>query len=259
MTLTKRSAACLVAAVMTTAVAARADELEDARALYARGKAAYDAGDYQEALSQFSRAYALHPTPALLFNMAQASRLSGAGHCAEALELYERYLERDPAPENPAEIRDRIAQMRACASEESPPAAPPKAPEPRPSAPPAPNAAPAVPSTATALRTASAPEKPRPSPPLAAMITTGIGASLAIAGGILYLQARSKYDDARAVCPCPQGTYSDWETLTTVSYALMATGVVVSGTGAAFWIFSGSSGAGDVHVSGAGLSLSGRF
>src|SRR5215471_19233726 len=148
MALTKRSAACLVAAVMTTAAAARADELEDARALYARGKAAYDAGDYQGALSQFSRAYALHPTPALLFNMAQASRLSGAGHCAEALELYERYLEQDPAPENPAEVRDRIAQMRACASEESPPAVSPKAPEPRPTAPPAPKAAPTAPSTA---------------------------------------------------------------------------------------------------------------
>lgn len=259
MTLTRLSAACLVAAVMTTAAAAGADELEDARALYARGKAAYDAGDYQEALSQFSRAYALHPTPALLFNMAQASRLSGAGHCAEALELYERYLERDPAPENPAEIRDRIAQMRSCASQESPPAAPPKAPEPRPSAPPAPNATPAGPSTAAAPRAAPAPEKPRPSPPLTAMITTGIGASLAIAGGILYLQARSKYDDAQKVCPCPQGTYSDWETLTTVSYALMATGVVVSGTGAAFWILSGTSGTGDAHVSGAGLRLSGRF
>src|SRR4051812_36718543 len=93
---TRWSAASVLAAMLTTAVVGRADELEDARSFYARGKAAYDRGEYQEALTQFSRAHALHPTAALLFNMAQASRLSGEGHCAEALALYERYLEQDP-------------------------------------------------------------------------------------------------------------------------------------------------------------------
>jgi hypothetical protein len=89
------------------------------------------------------------------------------------------------------------------------------------------------------------------------MLATGIGAAIAISGGALYLSARSKYDEARRVCPCPEGTYSEWETLTTVSYALMATGVVVSGTGAAFWIFSGKSDGS--APSGAGLRFTGRF
>jgi hypothetical protein len=164
-------------------------------------------------------------------------------------------------------VRERITQMRDCARDESrsPSAkfpaiesagsAPVRPPRPKP--PPATNAATSKPSPAQAPR----PEKPPESrsAPLAAVLATGIGASLAVAGGILYLTARSKFDDAEKVCPCPEGTYSDWQTVTTVSYALMATGVVVSGTGAAFWLFSSGSSAADSKMSGAGLRFSGRF
>jgi hypothetical protein len=91
------------------------------------------------------------------------------------------------------------------------------------------------------------------------VLATGIGASLAVAGGILYLRARAKFDDAKHECPCPEGTFSDWETLSRVSYALMATGAVTSGTGAAVWILSGPSEEPATKVSGAGLRFTGRF
>ena len=263
----KRVAACAVALAFGTSATCRADEAEEARSVYSLGKAAYDRGDYQEALTRFSRAYALRPAPALLFNMAQASRLSGKGHCAEALDLYERYLQRDPAPENRTEVEERIGQMRACARDESASASArfplegaPIAAAPVTSSPPSHSAderAPLPPRAAT--------PPPRPeasgsgSPPLAAVLATGLGASMALAGGILYLRARAKFDEAEAACPCPEGTYSNWETLTSVSYALMATGVVVSGTGAAFWILSGTQDSAEPRPSGAGLRLWGRF
>jgi tetratricopeptide (TPR) repeat protein len=246
----KLGAGCAFVLLVATAAPSRADEAEDARAVYALGKAAYDRGEYQEALTHFTRAYALRPAPALLFNMAQASRLSGKGHCAEALDLYERYLERDPAPENRTEVEERIVQMRACASAAKPVA--PLTPAPGPTVP-----LPVAP--ANALRPDSESPPAHHSPPLAAVLATGIGASMALAGGVLYLRARSKFGEAQAACPCPEGTYSDWETLTTVSYALMATGVVVSGTGATFWILSGMSESADTKVSGGGLRFSGRF
>jgi tetratricopeptide (TPR) repeat protein len=267
MRFTKCGAACAFAAIVTTTIAVRADELDDARSLYDQGKALYDRGDYQEALARFSRAYALRPVPALLFNMAQASRLSGKGHCAEALGLYERYLERDPAPENLAEVHERITQMQACARDEPSPAtaaagsAPGSSVDSPPGAPVTPIPVPASgsvnsPSTPPPPRSERPPEH---SLPLAAVLATGIGAALAISGGVLYLSARSKFDEARGVCPCPEGKYSEWETLTTVSYVLMATGVVVSGTGATFWILSGKSDTPATAVSGAGLRFTGRF
>jgi hypothetical protein len=173
--------------------------------------------------------------------------------------LYERYLEHDPRAENRTEVDERIAQMRACAASEEPAVA--AFPAVAPPVAPVSEGARSEPSPAPAAAPPEAPKSTpsRHSPPLAAVLTTGIGASLAIVGGILYLRARSRFEEAKATCPCPEGTYSDWQTLTTVSYGLMATGVVASGTGAAFWIFSGGPDTPDAKPNGAGVRFSGRF
>lgn len=255
-------AAGVLALALTSPRASHAEGLEEPRAIYARGRAAYDRGDYAEALEQFTRAYELRPAPALLFNMAQASRLAGKGHCAEALRLYERYLEKEPSPENRAEVDERIVQMRSCADEEARAAAPVSTSEPVAASTPQPAMPPPAPRSA-APPPASATEGERRTrggtTPLGAVLATGLGASLAVAGGVLYLRARSKFDEVEERCPCPDGSYSSWETLTTVSYAMMATGLVVSGTGATVWVLSGAAGSPDQRVNGGGLRFSGRF
>lgn len=54
------------------------------------GLSAYARGDYDAAVAHFERSYALQPDPATLYAWAQASR--GAGDCAAAIELYQRFL-----------------------------------------------------------------------------------------------------------------------------------------------------------------------
>jgi|JI9StandDraft_1071089.scaffolds.fasta_scaffold04382_2 tetratricopeptide (TPR) repeat protein len=54
------------------------------------GVVAYGRQDYNEAIREFTLAYALSPTPDLLYNLANSQRKADAA--AEALLLYERYL-----------------------------------------------------------------------------------------------------------------------------------------------------------------------
>ena len=58
------------------------------------GLAAQNAKDFETAISLYQKAYDLIPHPVLLFNIAQAHRL--AGHDADALTFYERYLQAEP-------------------------------------------------------------------------------------------------------------------------------------------------------------------
>lgn len=58
------------------------------------GLAKYDRGDYNAAIIELEAAYRLDPQPRFLFAIAQAKRL--AGHCDEALPMYEHYLATEP-------------------------------------------------------------------------------------------------------------------------------------------------------------------
>jgi tetratricopeptide (TPR) repeat protein len=219
---------------------------EQARAVYAKGKAAYERGDYGEALVQFEEAYRLSSTPALLFNMAQAHRLSGPDHCQQALDLYRRYLAEDPNAKNRGEAAERIDEMQECAArseEAGESATPPPEPE---QAPPRAAAAP-VPSARTKIAPAPA-SKPVRAPrdqtpdrarPTAAIVVTGVSVALGVAGVILYSRASAKYDEVERSCPCPPGSFSNWETLTAVSYGLMAAGAVGTAGGISWYLLGG--------------------
>ena len=78
----------------------------------------YQAGDYDRAASEYFAAYEKKPLPALLFNVAQSHRK--AGHFAEALALYDRFLKEDPkstlAPEAEAHATAVRAQIEAAKS-----------------------------------------------------------------------------------------------------------------------------------------------
>ncbi|HEY4181559.1 MAG TPA: tetratricopeptide repeat protein [Kofleriaceae bacterium] len=80
-----------LASLIAATVPALADTVpERAKKLAAEGRAAHEAGDYDRAIANFTEANALAPSPALLFNLAQAYRLKGS--CDDAAVMYRRYL-----------------------------------------------------------------------------------------------------------------------------------------------------------------------
>ncbi|MEO7731049.1 MAG: tetratricopeptide repeat protein [Kofleriaceae bacterium] len=95
------------------APAAPAPAVDKAKAKVAKqyvdaGLAAQSSGDYDTAITFYSKAYQLVPHPVLIFNMAQAHRL--AGRMAEALRLYAQYLEKDPGGAQAQTARDFLAE-----------------------------------------------------------------------------------------------------------------------------------------------------
>ena len=64
--------------------------------LYTEGQTAYDRTDYATAIARWHAAYELSGEPSLLFDVAQAQRLSG--DCSAALETYEHFVAIDPDP-----------------------------------------------------------------------------------------------------------------------------------------------------------------
>jgi tetratricopeptide (TPR) repeat protein len=87
---------------------ASADPKEQARALVSQGAAEIRSGDYVKALDLFSRAYALFPSPKILFNLAQTYK--ELGRFVEALAAYERFLGTD-AKETAASLREEARKQ----------------------------------------------------------------------------------------------------------------------------------------------------
>lgn len=195
------------------------------RALYEEGSRAYKDGQYQKAVELFLSAYELSHAPAILFNVAQAYRLAGA--CERALSYYRRSLEEEPDAANRAEVEERIAEMERCADQPAETDA----------------AAGTQPPAATSdlgggepgRLTAPAPERPSPYRPVLPLLTIGLGATAAVAGGVIYFQARAKFDEVEPTCPCEPDAFSGWETATDASYVLMGAGVVAAGAGLIWW------------------------
>jgi tetratricopeptide (TPR) repeat protein len=224
-----------------------ADPSADARRLYAEGKAEYAQGHYEQAIALFEQSYSLSESPALLFNMAQAHRLAGPTHCADARKLYQSYLEAFPDAENRREVEERIKELGTCP--EAPPAA-----APQPTPPPAASAAAPVKPTIQVVRVMQ--PAPRGLPP-GPVITTGAGAAILVAGGVLYWRAFEKHREAQKICPCYPGTFNDWEMLTNVSYALLGLGAAATATGVSWWFIGQPAAQGNPAQ--ALLGVSGRF
>jgi tetratricopeptide (TPR) repeat protein len=220
--------ALVVASVCCAGVAMAAEPSAEARRLYAEGKAEFAQGHYDVAVSLFERSYALSESPALLFNMAQAHRLAGPSHCADAAALYNSYLSALPDAENRKEVEERIHELGDCP-------APAQAAESI--------KAPPVSGTPEKTPTNAAPRSATPPPPARGsslptgpILLSGSGAALLVAGGVLYARAWDKHREAERVCPCYPGAYSTWEVLTNVSYALMAVGGATLAGGVTWWV-----------------------
>jgi tetratricopeptide (TPR) repeat protein len=84
----------------------------EARAQFALGREAYDAGRYEDAVRAFRRAYILSPRFTLLYNVGQAELR--VGDDARALEAFEGYLRQAPADDpHRTEVEERARQLRA--------------------------------------------------------------------------------------------------------------------------------------------------
>jgi tetratricopeptide (TPR) repeat protein len=89
-----------------------------ARVKFGEGNAAYEQGNFREALTAFEAAYQLAPLPGFLFNVAQCHRQ--LGDFTQAASAYRRYLalsEKEPA--NAAIVKDLIAEMDSNASQQT--------------------------------------------------------------------------------------------------------------------------------------------
>jgi tetratricopeptide (TPR) repeat protein len=92
--------------------APRSAEAEtEARAHYDQGIVAYNAGQFDQAVRSFTRAYELDPAPILLFNVAQAHRKQGDAE--RALSFYRQYLAIDPQADNRQQVEAHIRELEA--------------------------------------------------------------------------------------------------------------------------------------------------
>jgi len=82
---------------------------DTARRYVDAGLAAQQSGDYAAAVDFYLRAYDLVPHPLLIYNMAEAHRL--AGHTADALAHYRRYLAADPKGPRSQDATSQLAPL----------------------------------------------------------------------------------------------------------------------------------------------------
>jgi tetratricopeptide (TPR) repeat protein len=218
-----------VSAARAQAPPAAGDEASQAqaRALHQRGMAAYDLGNFDEAIEAFRQAYQLAPAPGLLFNLAQAQRAKGEPGCADALRSYRAYLRALPEASNRDLVSEQIAEMERCvAATERRQAAASSAPPPAPAA---------SPSAATGSWA--------PPWPAIALGATGL-AALGVGTG-LYVSSSNEFDRLRTECPardCDPEQWGSYRTREQVGVALLTVGGALVLGGALYWIVtSGSS------------------
>jgi tetratricopeptide (TPR) repeat protein len=88
------------------------DAAAEARQLYNEGRARFDSGDYSGAIVLFRRAHELVRANRLLYNIAQAERLSG--RCPEALQTYREFLAEEPSGKLRELAEARVRELGAC-------------------------------------------------------------------------------------------------------------------------------------------------
>jgi len=84
------------------------DDGANAAALYDEGKRHFDIGEYAQAIASWKQSYLRSSAPLLLFNIAQAYRLSG--NCAQANRFYLNYRRAENHPKNQAELDKAMAR-----------------------------------------------------------------------------------------------------------------------------------------------------
>jgi iron complex outermembrane receptor protein len=181
-----------LAIVIALAGVAMADDRVPPRArmLADRARVLHDRRDYATAILLFKEAYAIAPSPGLLFNLAQAYRLHG--DCEQANDMYRRFLATDPD----AEAR-QVAEMQLSAGRCQPRMVSVVVPHP--------------PSTASP---APAPAPPPEQPPASTLerdigIGIAIGGAVAIGAAAYYAERAHDASDAVANAFAAGGRHTD--------------------------------------------------
>ncbi|HKU44615.1 MAG TPA: tetratricopeptide repeat protein [Polyangiales bacterium] len=81
----------------------------EARRMFEGGREAYEAGNYQQGLYYFERAYELSARPGLLFNIGQAAYRMRSDQ--RALQAFKAYLDQNPTAPNRLEVEQRIREL----------------------------------------------------------------------------------------------------------------------------------------------------
>jgi tetratricopeptide (TPR) repeat protein len=100
----------LLLLVSTAAVAATPPEQEQARSLVRSAKEAFDAGDFAAAAELLTRANALAPTAATLYNLGRARER--AGDLAGAEAAYREYLTASPSSADRGAVEATITELQ---------------------------------------------------------------------------------------------------------------------------------------------------
>jgi tetratricopeptide (TPR) repeat protein len=129
-----------------------------AEALTRRCIVEYNGGEFDDALRDAKKAYALQPAPLLLYNLGQIHR--ALHHWEEAAFSYRAYLREQPNAPNRATVEAHLAEVLKKQSDALAAQKPPLPPAPWPQAPPAPAAA-AVPAPKVAVVAKPQPRIPR--------------------------------------------------------------------------------------------------
>jgi hypothetical protein len=143
---------CSTAPTSAASSAAPAPTDAEAHALFTAGQLAYQAGRFDSALTQFTRAYELSHRAELLYNIGQCQDF--LRHDAEALAAFEAYLAAVPAAPTRAVVEARVVALRAAVAAAAP-ASPPSTAE------------------AAPVETIEEPAAPAPPPELAHLIAHG--------------------------------------------------------------------------------------
>ncbi len=188
---------------------------DTARGLYQAGKAAYEAGNFKEALGFFEQAYQHSPRPGFLFNIGQvADRLRQDD---KAITAFKAYLDQVPRADNRAEVQQRLSALEEAKRQREAAAAAPAAPTttraPAPASAPSPTTVAASASSAPNDAALTHPEPQDETPPgkpvtkqwwfwtgLGAVVVGGAAVALAVAlGGGSAGQPAPFQGSARAV------------------------------------------------------------
>ncbi|MCC6215854.1 MAG: tetratricopeptide repeat protein [Polyangiaceae bacterium] len=220
--------------------AATSDRDAEAKALFQAGRAAYEAGRFEDALGHFQRAYELSGRSALLYNVGLAA--DRARKDDVAIQAYERFLAAEPESSLRGEVEARLGLLKRARDERERPARP-RASRPAPADP--------------------APEDggSRGWMPWA---VAGGGAAFVVTGGVLLtlgLSARSRVVDARDGARWSElASDADAAPLLLGGGAALLVGGVAAAVGGVVWATRKESGAETALVVGPGAFLvRGRF
>ena len=105
--------------------------------------------------------------------------------------------------------------------------------------------------------------------PVLAKVLTFTGGAILLSGVALFTASQIRYSQAQSECPCEPGSLDEWQTMSNVSYGLMAGGGALALGGGIYWWVStpgsslspgdGNPGDGSSREGGLTLGISGVF